>query len=1039
MKRIHFILGISLFLLLGAGIAFAALQNEKSTLTRGYRDATLDANLPYYIDRLGVNVDLRGLEPAELTRQLALMNDLGVRWVRQFIYWSDVQGTSGFDGSLYQPILDAVETFPALSFVAVLKEAPNPLEIDQSLYDYANYQIFAEFANEFAEQFGHQVDYYQIWDEPNLYESWGEQNPRANEYVTLLAQTSQAIRSQDNSAYIIAGALAPTTEIGPRNISDIVYLEQLINAGITEYIDAFAGKPYGFDESPETRVVNLDTLNFARMILLREVLERHNLGTYPLWGSSWGWNALPAAWTGQPSIWGSVTSEQQIDYTNNALERVEREWPWVGGMILHQWQARVDAENPQWGFSLLDAEGEVTLLYNALLARPRQSSVQNGLLFPRNDQTKYYGVWTFGDLGADIGWVQDSQLSFEFHGANIALLLRRDQYTALLYPTVDGQPANALPRDLNGNAYINLTSPMGTPSLDLIAVAQNLAPQNHVMHVIADRGWDRWALAGIGVSGTNPSLEYDRTLTITAITFVTSLAAVIATAWQVNWSTVTKLFRPFWYGLGSIGQLLVSFITSIALMIGMLLTWGDSTPAIFRNESVRLTSAFLTAGLIYLQVHVIITVIAGAILFVILYHRPMMGLWLTLFFAPFFLFPIELYRFFFPMAELLLLLTTGATLLRGLAIIGKMRRDGIPISLRPFRHITALDVALALWAGLGIATLIWSQWRGEAVTEIRTLFIEPLIFYTLLRVLKPTPTQARAFIYALILSAVVVCVVGLFQYVRGEAIITAEDGARRLASVYGSPNNVSLWLGRAIPFVLVFAFANQSKWRWLFSAGLLLMLGTQALTQSAGGLFIGVPLSIITVLILWFGKRAWMAVIGLGIFGGIGLFVASQTARFERLFTLTEGTNFFRLRVWESAVNMIRDYPITGIGQDQFLYLFRSRYILPDAWQEPDLSHPHNFVLEIWLRLGILGVILFGWLQGLFWRNIYHILRHTERRDLVYVLAVGTAGSMVNVLAHGLIDNSIFVNDLAIVFVFLLFLSQRLNTRPIDAPSQKMV
>ncbi len=51
--------------------------------------------------------------------------------------------------------------------------------------------------------------------------------------------------------------------------------------------------------------------------------------------------------------------------------------------------------------------------------------------------------------------------------------------------------------------------------------------------------------------------------------------------------------------------------------------------------------------------------VALLILFVIIYHRLDFGLMLTIFYAPFFLFPVELYKFAFPMSELLVLLTGG--------------------------------------------------------------------------------------------------------------------------------------------------------------------------------------------------------------------------------------------------------------------------------------------------------------------------------------------------------------------------------------------
>ena len=53
---------------------------------------------------------------------------------------------------------------------------------------------------------------------------------------------------------------------------------------------------------------------------------------------------------------------------------------------------------------------------------------------------------------------------------------------------------------------------------------------------------------------------------------------------------------------------------------------------------------------------------------------------------------------------------------------------------------------------------------------------------------------------------------------------------------------------------------------------------------------------------------------------------------------------------------MIANHPLRGVGLDGFLYAYRSRYVLPSAWEEPNLSHPHNLLLDAWTRLGLAGV-----------------------------------------------------------------------------------
>src|SRR5690606_22593276 len=203
---------------------------------------------------------------------------------------------------------------------------------------------------------------------------------------------------------------------------------------------------------------------------------------------------------------------------------------------------------------------------------------------------------------------------------------------------------------------------------------------------------------------------------------------------------------------------------------------------------------------------------------------------------------------------------------------------------------------------------------------------------------------------------------------------------------------------------------------------------------SAGAIFIGIPASVVAVLLFVWGRRALLPLAGLGVIGAAAFAFAVQSARFARFLDLTSGTNFIRIRVWQSAWNIIKGHPITGIGLDQFLYAFRGAYIMPDAWQEPNLSHPHNFILDFWLRLGIAGVAVFFWIQYEFWRRARKIYIACRGSDaLKFALIVGAMGSMINLLSHGLVDNSVYVNDLAYVFVLLLgFVANQTNTRSID-------
>jgi putative inorganic carbon (HCO3(-)) transporter len=125
---------------------------------------------------------------------------------------------------------------------------------------------------------------------------------------------------------------------------------------------------------------------------------------------------------------------------------------------------------------------------------------------------------------------------------------------------------------------------------------------------------------------------------------------------------------------------------------------------------------------------------------------------------------------------------------------------------------------------------------------------------------------------------------------------------------------------------------------------------------------------------------------------------------------------------------MALDHPWLGVGPDNFLYAYRTRYVLPSAWQELSLSHPHNIVLDLWTRLGIPGLAVGIWaIASGAWRA-WRLFNHPD--PWIWPIALGLLGGLAATVAHGLIDNSLFLVDLMAIFMLSLGLLQRLATEP---------
>jgi O-antigen ligase len=202
-----------------------------------------------------------------------------------------------------------------------------------------------------------------------------------------------------------------------------------------------------------------------------------------------------------------------------------------------------------------------------------------------------------------------------------------------------------------------------------------------------------------------------------------------------------------------------------------------------------------------------------------------------------------------------------------------------------------------------------------------------------------------------------------------------------------------------------------------------------------------VPAGLAVVLVAWLGRWGWLLLGAAAVATVAALPLLARLPRFASLLDFSEGTSFFRVKLWVSAWRMFLDYPLLGAGPDNFLYLYRSRYILPEAWQEPNLSHPHNLLLDFLSRFGLLGLAAGLALIIGFWHAAVGVYRRlaaaripvAERRSLL-ALVVGLMGMVAAMLAHGLVDHGLFLVDLSYAFFLALGVVQHLRDFTQDAP-----
>ena len=1023
---------LGLIALVLAAAALAAQQRfETRGMPQGFPEPIAYADVP----RWGVNVALEQYDDAALRRNLDQVQATGLSWIRQTFPWTKIEPERDkFDWVAWDRIVNAVadDKPDRLQMIAALDTSPAwaHSSIPNTQYPPTDPADFAHFASEFARRYGDRIHVYQIWDEPNLGDRWnGEVNPVA--YAELLRQAREAILANDPTAVILLAGLAPTVENSHANMSDWLYLRRLYEVGAGKYFDIASGKPYGFSTGPDDRRVDPDVLNFSHIILMREEMEKHGDSGKPIWASHFGWNSLPEGWKGRPSVWGQVTQKQQREYYYDALMRAGLEWPWMGAMVLENWQPTAPADDPRWGFAIVDRAARftpgLTVIqdYAYVGYHPAAQPLFVGSQEYARGQAEFSPVehWSFSELGAD--WTQTGdKVTIKFAGTGLALRVRRAADRANFYITVDGQPANALPRDSRG-AFLQLVPPdVQRASVDMIPVAIGLSDNSvHTAEIVAERGWSQRSLIGWSVQSEPASLKrYNLTLAALAILGIAFAVFGALAVRRIEWSAAVGLTTR----LGDVAHTALMVITAIVFYASTWLTWSQEIPNTLRRvgDGTGIAALLGLSVLFYYSPWLVVTLLSGLALFVLILLRLDLGLALVALVIPFYMLPKAIDPYLFSMAEIVLVMCCVAWAWRKFPQFFRVPEKGTEGTRW---SLSSLDWAALAFVIVSVASLFVAEYPKYALREFRGIVLEPALYYLMLRTMMNRGDQKVLWrvVDALMLAGVIVAVVGLIQYAFNINIITAEAGQHRLRSVYGSPNNVGLFLGRVLPILIAVVLLGKGRRRWWYGVSVLPVALAIVLSFSKGALLLGIPAALVVIGVLAGGRWLWAAV-GAVAAGGLAAIPLLRTPRFASLLDLTSGTSFFRVNVWHSALLMIREHPILGVGLDNFLYQYRGRYMFPDAWAESMLSHPHNIVLDYAARLGLMGLAVGLWLQAAFWQAALPLRKLSD--PLNRALAIGLMASMADFLAHGLVDASYFVIDLAYVFFMTLAIVQALVT-----------
>ncbi|MBU1626565.1 O-antigen ligase family protein [bacterium] len=280
------------------------------------------------------------------------------------------------------------------------------------------------------------------------------------------------------------------------------------------------------------------------------------------------------------------------------------------------------------------------------------------------------------------------------------------------------------------------------------------------------------------------------------------------------------------------------------------------------------------------------------------------------------------------------------------------------ISIDP-TAMTLPFVLLFLWS---LTTVLWSILPGITFKFARREILVYLIIYFVVRHVINTESKIKLTMTVFFSSALFVQVYGVFAFFMGYAIFNG-----RLIGTFFHPNVFGLFAAATISFSMAYLLDFKSEAKDKILPLLVLLTGIASLIfSSSRANMMGIVIAFLVMVLIKEKKllliffMLFLFIIILSPFQREDL-VVFRISQLVDLFDIGKSPLGERYYLWYTAINIIKEHPLKGIGYGE---VFKEEYVTRMLPQATEIQpHSHNIFLEIALETGLPGLFLFLWVH----------------------------------------------------------------------------
>ncbi len=301
--------------------------------------------------------------------------------------------------------------------------------------------------------------------------------------------------------------------------------------------------------------------------------------------------------------------------------------------------------------------------------------------------------------------------------------------------------------------------------------------------------------------------------------------------------------------------------------------------------------------------------------------------------------------------------------------------------IRPSFHI--LLYPLALYGIASTASAIAAS-RSIHIYFEGMVWVKMLTFPIGLMFFRTFPRVRNIALWLHILMGTISAIIGLVQYFG----LGRHDLEHRIT---GPSTHVMTFSGLLLPvslLLIVLAF-HIRKWWLILPASIVTVTLLLTFTRS---IWLGWIFGLLAVLLFTRPRMIAWAVPAFILF--VTFMPLPLFSRLISIFDAKQESNLDRIRMAEAGVEIIRDYPLLGVGPANVkeIYPLYRRHDAPRF----RIPHLHNTVLQLWAERGIVAVIAYFLLLGLFlrecWRGWNGPARAFARAGAAIAVGLAVAG-----------------------------------------------